>query len=251
MISASDTTFNRRVLHSDLPATVLFMATGCAASAALARVMRDLAAGYAERLLVATVHTDRSPMLVSQYAIQSTPTLCVYRYGQEVLRVPGYLPRGLLKLLFEEALVTDGDVLRYWAPIEEQFEDVVIIPMLAAWGWRYSRQHPCMLPGQGAAARGRVDVLVYESDPAEPLTLFENKRMIATNDDLRRAVGQARAYAEALHVPSFLVAAPAGVWVYACTPAGVRLAGSMSALELEQAGERLQELIIQGPGRGT
>jgi hypothetical protein len=118
-----------------------------------------------------------------------------------------------------------------WSPTEQAFEDAVIVPLLDAWGWTCRRQVACPLPAGKGAARGRVDILVY-AGAAEPLTLFENKRQIASAAALQQAMIQAQGYAQALGLVSFVVAAPAGMWVYRLREGRARLVRSFSSLEV-------------------
>jgi hypothetical protein len=73
---------------------------------------------------------------------------------------------------------------------------------------------------------------VYDDPGGPPLTLFENKRAIAAPAALAQAVAQAHGYARALRVPSCVVAAPAGLWIYSSAAADPLLVRRISALEL-------------------
>ncbi len=52
------------------------------------------------------------------------------------------------------------------------------------------------------------------SDERGPVTLFEDKLRIINDKDLQPAVDQAKSYALQLGLPSFVVAAPEGLWLY-------------------------------------
>jgi hypothetical protein len=79
---------------------------------------------------------------------------------------------------------------------------------------------------------GRVDLLV--SDTHGPLTLFENKLRILNDQDRDLAAEQARSYALTLGLPSFVVASPEGLWIYA-------LQSNQATLQRHLGGEELQE----------
>jgi hypothetical protein len=85
-----------------------------------------------------------------------------------------------------------------------------------------------------APARGRIDFLVYDDPAAPPLTLFENKRQVASAQALAQATAQAHGYSRALGLPSCVVAAPAGLWIYAGAGRHPVLARRISSLELLQ-----------------
>jgi hypothetical protein len=135
-------------------------------------------------------------------------------------------------LLFEQVIAGDLTPGRLWSPIEQAFEDAVIIPLLDAWGWTYRRQVTCPLRADKPVARGRVDILAYTDDAITPLTLFENKRQIASSGALQQAVAQARGYAEVFRMVSFVVAAPVGMWVYRLDGGRAELVQSFSSLEV-------------------
>lgn len=96
---------------------------------------------------------------------------------------------------------------------EAEFEAVKIAPMLQQWNFKIKAQYPCRVRVGGQLHTGWVDFLV--SDDRGQLTLFENKLRIINPKDLERAVEQAKSYALHLSLPSFVVAAPEGFWVYA------------------------------------
>lgn len=56
-------------------------------------LVEQLASKYAGRLKVAKLNVDENPLIASQYAIQSIPTLLLFRDGRLVDRLVGALPR--------------------------------------------------------------------------------------------------------------------------------------------------------------
>jgi hypothetical protein len=92
---------------------------------------------------------------------------------------------------------------------EREFEDRVIVPLLERWGFTYQRQYRCRFPTE----YGVIDFFV--SDHLGTLTLFENKRHIRNETELHDACQQAKRYAQWYRLPSFVVAAEQGLWVYA------------------------------------
>lgn len=225
-LAVSEATFRRHVLGARLPVVLAFGAGNCAASRALRPLLRELAAQFAGRLLVATIGVERAPDLAELYGVAATPTLLVMQHGAPLTRAVGFLPAGLLRLLAEQAAGEELPGEAFWSPLEATYEELVLLPLLAGWGLAHARQ----VTG-GALGRGRVDVLAY--DGGAPLTLFESKRNLLSEAAVRTAAQQAQRYAAALGLPSFVVAAPAGMWVYA-RGAAPALARRVSALELAQ-----------------
>jgi hypothetical protein len=186
----------------------------------------DLAAAYASQILFATINAERAGLLASQFGLHMTPTLIVALGGEIVTRAIGFVPPELLRHLCEQiaagALAPDP----LWSPVEATFEDLVVEPLLKRWGLIYERQAASPAP-----ARGRIDFLVYERPAEPPLTLFENKRQIMSAQALDLAACQAHGYARALGLPSCVVAAPAGLWIYASGGAQPALIRRISSLE--------------------
>jgi hypothetical protein len=182
-------------------------------------------------------------LVAEQYDVRATPTLLVLQQGEVVTRVVGFLQEGLLRVLCDQIVLGERVGTASWSPIEEVFEDAVIVPLLQHWGFHYQRQVACTLPRR--TRQERVDILVYEHPQAHPLTLFENKRRIASAQELRDAVTQAHAYAHAFWLPSFVIAAPVGLWIYARTTAQPSCVCQMSSLEVQQRGMVIPKMLMQ------
>jgi thioredoxin 2 len=56
-------------------------------------LVEQLASEYAGRLKVTKLNVDENPLIASQYAIQSIPTLLLFRDGRLMDRLVGALPR--------------------------------------------------------------------------------------------------------------------------------------------------------------
>jgi thioredoxin 1 len=238
LLAVTEATFDRHVLWSSLPVLVLFSTPTCPASRARRPLLHDLAAAYARHLRVTVLNTERATLVAEQFGVQATPTMLIMQDGEVVTRVVGFVPGGLLRLLCEQVATGTLPSDPFWSPTEATFEDAVLVPLLAAWGFKYVRQAPCPTP-----ARGRIDMLVYDHSCVQPFTLFENKRQIASAYALQQASAQAHRYARALHLPSFVVAAPAGMWVYACVGSRAVAVQRLTSLELQQHSEVVLQLL--------
>jgi thioredoxin 1 len=245
MLTVTESTFGRQVLRAELPALVCFGTRPCPGRRALAPALARSAAALRGRLLVASVLLDRAPLLAEQLGVVASPTLMVFQHGERQGQVIGFIPEGLLQLLADEAAAgaVAGD--RFWSPVEERFEDLVLIPLLQRWGFTFERQAPCALAGGLKGRRGRIDLLVYDGPAGRPLTLIESKRQIRGEQELREAASQANAYAQSLGLASFVVAAPRGLWIYRRDGARSACVARLSSLELQQAPERPRRLLLQ------
>lgn len=222
----------RALRRADLPVFVLFRSRSGAACRALAASLARLAGQVAGQAIVLGVDAERAPGLAEQHGVAAAPTVLVLHDREELTRLTGFAPEALLQLFFQDVLGGELTPGLPWSPVEQAYEDAVIIPLLDAWGWPYRRQVVCPPHPSRPVARGRIDILAYHQAAGAPLTLFEAKRQIASAVALQQASDQARSYAAALQLRSFVVAAPAGMWVYQLAGERARLAHSFSALEV-------------------
>jgi thiol-disulfide isomerase/thioredoxin len=241
----TEATFGRQVLRAALPVLACFGTRACPARRALLPALERVALRYAGQLLVAMVLVDDAQLLVEQYGVAASPTLMLFQGGDRQGQMVGFIADGLVDLLAEDVMLgaVAGDGL--WSPLEERFEDVVLIPLLQRWGFTFQRQVACALAGKSQPQRGRIDLLVYAQPDALPLTLIESKRQIRGEQDLRQAQAQAVAYARALALPTFVIAAPRGLWVYRDDGARSVCVQHVTSLELHQTPDRTQQLLLQ------
>lgn len=119
--------------------------------------------------------------------------------------------------------------------LEAEFEEAVIVPLLRRWGLKYKPQYACLFRVGSQYHHGWVDF--YVSDQNGPLTLFEDKLKILNDKDLKLAVDQAKSYALLLGLPSFVVASPEGMWLYALNKNEESLVKKISADEMSNQTE--------------
>ena len=240
LLSVTESTFGRHVLHAPMPVVALFGSRTCPASRALRPLLHELSKTYAGQIRFASIGAEQATLLADQFGLQMTPTLIVAEHGEIATRVVGFVSPALLRLLCEQIASGALPSEPFWCPIEATFEELVVAPLLESWGLTYVRQAASPAP-----ARGRIDFLVYDDPAAPPLTLFENKRQLASPQALAQAAAQAHAYARALRLPSCVVAAPAGLWIYSSTtsmPVAVR---RVTSLELQQRPDSVLQMLRQ------
>lgn len=132
-----------------------------------------------------------------------------------------------------EPVATTGQTVQFAS--EADFEEQVIGPLLKRWSFKFKPQYSCRFRVGSQDHRGRVDF--YVSDKDGPLTLFENKFRILNDNDLQPAVDQAKSYALLLGLPSFVVASPEGMWLYALAKNEETLVQQVSMDNLSQKQE--------------
>jgi thioredoxin 1 len=94
--SVSDDTFAAEVLGSDRPVVVDFWAPWCGPCRMISPMLAQIGAEHAEKLRVVKVNIDENPGTVSEYSIQSVPTLNVFAGGQVVKQISGGKSKSML-----------------------------------------------------------------------------------------------------------------------------------------------------------
>ena len=96
-VEVTDRTFRDEVLSFRGPVLVDCWAPWCGPCRMVGPVLDQLASEYAGRIKIAKLNVDENPMTSSQYAIQSIPTMLVFKNGQQVNRLVGALPKNEIK----------------------------------------------------------------------------------------------------------------------------------------------------------
>ncbi len=96
-VAVTEKTFDAEVLKSNLPVLVDFWAEWCGPCRMVAPVVDELAGEYAGRLKVAKVDVDTNQGLAVRYNIMGIPTLGVFKGGEMIERIVGYMPKPELK----------------------------------------------------------------------------------------------------------------------------------------------------------
>ena len=88
----TDASFARSILEADRLALVAFGAPWCGPCRLLSPGLRALAATHRERLVVAKLDADANPATADRYEVETFPTCILFRAGNPVERLDGYMP---------------------------------------------------------------------------------------------------------------------------------------------------------------
>lgn len=89
-------TFEVEVLRETKPVLVDFWAAWCAPCRMVAPVVDEIANERAQQLKVAKVDIDESPQIATRFGIMSIPTLILFKDGEPVEQMVGYVPKDRL-----------------------------------------------------------------------------------------------------------------------------------------------------------
>ena len=92
-VHVTDDTFEAEVIQSDMPAIVDFWAAWCAPCHMIAPILEEIAGEYDGQLKVAKLDVDQNPRVATQFGIMSIPTMILFKEGEAVERLMGYMPK--------------------------------------------------------------------------------------------------------------------------------------------------------------
>jgi thioredoxin 2 len=100
-VEVTDGKFDALTRMSPHAVLVDFWAEWCAPCRQVAPVLEQLAAKWADRLLVAKLDTEAHPLTPERFGVRSIPTMVLLRKGLEVERIVGALPLPALEQRLE------------------------------------------------------------------------------------------------------------------------------------------------------
>jgi thioredoxin 1 len=92
-IEVTDKTFEDIVIQAELPTVVDFWAVWCGPCKMIAPVLEEIAQQYAGQLQVTKLDVDHNNESAMKYGVMSIPTLILFKNGQAVERIIGFMPK--------------------------------------------------------------------------------------------------------------------------------------------------------------
>jgi thioredoxin 1 len=93
ILTLRDADFDAQVLKSKTPVMVEFFATWCGYCTRFEPTVQAIAGEYAGRLRVGKIDIDRNRATAQRYGIDGTPTVLLFKQGQIVGTIDGFVPK--------------------------------------------------------------------------------------------------------------------------------------------------------------
>ena len=104
VIELNDTSFDQTVHNSDVPVLVDFWAPWCGPCKMMAPIIEEIADEYSDRAKVCKLNTDDARDSAMEFAINSIPTLILFRDGQVQKKWVGLTSKKGISAAIEELL---------------------------------------------------------------------------------------------------------------------------------------------------
>jgi thioredoxin 1 len=91
--AVTDATFEQEVVKSETPVLVDFWAEWCGPCKAMAPILEQVASEQADKLRIVKVDVDENSDNAGRLGIMSIPTMVLYKGGQPVERIVGFMPK--------------------------------------------------------------------------------------------------------------------------------------------------------------
>ena len=104
LLQVDQNNFQAEVLQAPGPVLVDFWAPWCGPCRMVAPVVDKIAQTYAGRLKVVKLNTDDSPSIAGRYEVTGIPALILFKAGEPVDRIVGYVPEKQLAAMVEKYL---------------------------------------------------------------------------------------------------------------------------------------------------
>jgi len=104
LADVTQSTFPTQVLASDKPVLVDFWAPWCGPCRMLSPVVEKVAGQLGDRIGFVKLNTDENPSIAGQYQVSGIPCLILFKGGQAVDRIVGFVPEQQIRSMLDKHL---------------------------------------------------------------------------------------------------------------------------------------------------
>ena len=104
LAEVTEATFSTEVLSSTEPVLVDFWAPWCGPCKMIAPVVEKVAGAHAGRAKFVKLNTDENPNLAGKYQVSGIPCLILFKGGQPVDRIVGYVSDSAISSMLSKHL---------------------------------------------------------------------------------------------------------------------------------------------------
>ena len=94
--------FQTEVLQSSVPVLVDFWAPWCGPCRMLSPVVEKVASVYTGKANFFKLNTDENPSVAGEYQVSGIPCLILFKGGQPVDRIVGYVPQNVIESMLSK-----------------------------------------------------------------------------------------------------------------------------------------------------